>query len=266
MKYFVKQINPEFQSYLAFYDSVSCEHNFQEAYPGLIFNPQVQHTNVHGPIYNNNYGTLASELYNHIDHNLELAFCDWGELDTDQQTMEELQRILDFYKFDPFNYRDLDDFQHWTEEDLEIWEAIFNGNNCADYDVVVMSVLQLMTGHKWGSRCLNGNCQSDWVYVLYDTTIWTDEALENFRVSYWNLGSEWEFHYDYSDLAANTQYRSVTPEDISGYTAYCPMECPTNEELKAWAAGVIDLPDCKPEDVVLFKFKGQRRIDEYTEV
>lgn len=260
--YVIKQVNPSVQSDDLFDELTRNDCVFNDNYPNMVINPYIQHTNVHGLVYNRHYDTMACELYTHVMTNLELALCDWSELDKEGQTTEELKELLDSYGFNPVDYRGPECWQHWTQEDLELWRNIFDGNNCADDDVVVMMAMELLSGHPWASKVLRGSGQSEWVSVLYDETMYTDDDLESLRCSYFNLGSEWVFCDDYLELAAKL---ATDPEDIKGYHAYFPKECPTSSEVKAWAADVINEPDCTPETIKLLQYAGERRVPYYTE-
>lgn len=120
----------------------------------------------------------------------------------------------------------------------------------SDDDQIFLEVLSIVTGKKWAYKDLRGNCQGDWNGLYYPVDEWSREGLDALETEYFNTGTEWIIHDE--DNTPNG------PEDIQGYSIYCYGG--TMEEIKeeiAEAGGVA------PSEVILYRFKGWIRTEEY---
>ena len=106
--------------------------------------------------------------------------------------------------------------------------------------------LTLMLGKEYDYKTLRGSCQSDWIYFIYPTDLYNDEAVRCLETEFFNTGAEWMIHDEETvpDCA----------EAVNGYTMYVYNDA--RKEIAA-EAGVA------PEDVVLWKYDGMRSIPKY---
>lgn len=117
-------------------------------------------------------------------------------------------------------------------------------------DRIFLEVLSIVTGKKWAYKDVRGTCQGDWNGLYYPVDEWSREGLDALEMEYFNTGTEWIIHDE--DNTPNG------PEDIQGYSIYCYGG--TMEEIKeeiAEAGGVA------PSEVILYRFKGWIRTEEY---
>ena len=108
--------------------------------------------------------------------------------------------------------------------------------------------LTLMLGKEYDYKTLRGSCQSDWIYFIYPTDLYDDEAVRRLETEFFNTGEEWIVHDE--DTVPECA------EDVQGYSFYVYDN--TRKEI-AEAEGV------DPEDVVLWEYDGMRQVPKYKE-
>ena len=118
---------------------------------------------------------------------------------------------------------------------------------------IICKVLTIMTGRRWDWLTIHGSVQDDWNYIFYPVNAWPHEAINAFEIEYFNTGSEWIIH--------DEETAPEGPEDITGFAMYCLSwrDEDIQEEI-AQATGA------RPEDVILYAFKGWRRVPEYYQI
>lgn len=109
-----------------------------------------------------------------------------------------------------------------------------------------LAALGLMTGHEWDYTTIRGSCQGEWQDVYFDTTQWSQEAINELEIEYFNEGEEWIVYSGEAD--------PESPEDIERFSVYTHgwRDDDARREI-AEAAGV------SPEDVILYRFSGWTR-------
>lgn len=247
-KIYVKQINPEYQESpvnMMLSDFVTMDDNF----PGLILvGNRVFHeyTNSMYDKWNDNWEDALDNLcaleefkYNR-DNDLEFNPDDYI---LDYKTKREI--IEDFFKSE----------HEYTDAEIEQWCNILHDmETCYQSEEyrLTLNALDLITGHKWDYATLRGCCQGDWQECYYDTALWSKEAIAEFECEYFNLGTEWVVH------DRDTEPSSV--DDIEGYAIYTHdfKSNSTREEL-------AQLIGCAEEDLVIYKYVGERRVPVYEE-
>lgn len=139
-----------------------------------------------------------------------------------------------------------EDGKPWTTQQRHKWRLLLDGNGTAEDTGVILSALELITGHKWETGTIRGTCQSDWQNVIYRADTWSRERLSGFETEYFNTGTEWIIHDEDGE--------PETPEEISGYSVYCTAW--TDEGIRAELA---DAAGGTPEDVIMYEYSGEAR-------
>ena len=122
----------------------------------------------------------------------------------------------------------------------------------SEEDQILVDVLSIVTGEKWGYKQISGCCQRDWNYIYYPVRHWTKETLNLFEIMYFNTGTEWIIH--------DEETEPERPEDIRGYSIYCV----------GWNDGLIkkeiaDATDANIDEVTLYFFDGNISVPTYKE-
>lgn len=131
----------------------------------------------------------------------------------------------------------------------ELFHRYGRGRSSEDQQIF-LDVLSIVTGKKWEYRDIRGYTQGDWNGLYYPVEEWSRERIAYFESEYFKMGSEWIVH--------NEENIPDGPEDINGYSMYCYGD--TMEEIReeiARAEGVA------PSEVILYRFTGWRRSEEY---
>ena len=109
----------------------------------------------------------------------------------------------------------------------------------SDKDKIICSLLSIVESEPWDYMTIRGSVQSEWNIIYYPVNQWTDKALSNFSMEYFNEGTEWIVH--------DEGYIPSSPDQISGYTTYC-YSC-SLENIKKEIAKIAGV---RPVDVVLY--------------
>lgn len=166
---------------------------------------------------------------------------DWDDVGDDRPYSTEQEMLLDYV---PPVDRD-----SYTDEEIETWKfasQIYNPNYGRNEQRGICMGLTLMLGKEYDYKTLRGSCQSDWIYFIYPTDLYNDEAVRCLETEFFNTGEEWIVHDE--DTVPGC------PEAVNGYTMYVYDDA--RKEIAA-EAGVA------PEDVVLWKYDGMRLIPKY---
>lgn len=159
-------------------------------------------------------------------------------------TIAEILRDYGFFRSDE---------KIWSNKQKHKWRMLMEDEKSGDDEKVILSGLELLTGHKWENATIRGYCQSDWQNIYYRVDEWTSKDLEIFEIEYFNTGTEWIIH-DATEPPAK-------PEDISGYTMYCTSW--NNEGIRDEIAKENGVSS---EDVIMYVFDGYAHIPKYVEV
>lgn len=120
---------------------------------------------------------------------------------------------------------------------------------------VVLPALELMTGHKWEYGAIYGCSQGEWQGIYFRPDLWNGDLLDELKVYYFNLGSEWIVHE--GENVPNS------PEEITGYSVYCHYSCSCEaDKIKKEISKYVASDD--PADVVLYWFDGYIKTPKYT--
>ena len=139
----------------------------------------------------------------------------------------------------------------YTDEEIETWKfasQMYNPNYGRNAQWGICMGLTLMLGKEYDYKTLRGSCQSDWIYFIYPTDLYDDEAVRRLETEFFNTGEEWIVHDE--DTVPECA------EDVQGYSFYVYDN--TRKEI-AEAEGV------DPEDVVLWEYDGMRQVPKYKE-
>lgn len=147
------------------------------------------------------------------------------------------------------------DGKAWSNEQKHEWRLLMEREEAADDEKVILTALELLTGHKWESGTIRGCCQSDWQDIYYRVDKWNREALNAFEIEYFNTGTEWIVDDGEFDP------ENDSPLNINGCSTYC-----TEWNEDGIKREIADAFGGSPEDVVLYAFEGWSRTPNYREV
>ena len=166
---------------------------------------------------------------------------DWDDVGDDRPYSTEQEMLLDYV---PPVGRD-----SYTNEEIETWKfasQMYNQNYGRNEQWGICMGLTLMLGKEYDYKTLRGSCQSDWIYFIYPTDLYDDEAVRRLETEFFNTGEEWMIH--------DEETVPDCPEAVNGYTMYVYDDA--RKEIAAEA-------DVAPEDVVLWKYDGMRQVPKY---
>ena len=194
---------------------------------------------------NRSYGRYVFDEFEQVAKALEemdwTYFADCGSAEVDRPYSTEQEMLLDYV---PPVGRD-----SYTDEEIEAWKfacQMYNPHYGRNEQWGICMGLTLMLGKEYDYKTLRGSCQSDWIYFIYPTDLYNDEAVRCLETEFFNTGEEWIVH--------DEETVPDCPEAVNGYTMYVYDDA--RKEIAA-EAGVA------PEDVVLWKYDGMRSIPKY---
>ena len=188
---------------------------------------------------NRSYGRYVFDEFEQVVKALEEM--DWDDVGDDRPYSTEQEMLLDYV---PPVGRD-----SYTNEEIETWKfasQMYNQNYGRNEQWGICMGLTLMLGKEYDYKTLRGSCQSDWIYFIYPTDLYDDEAVRRLETEFFNTGEEWMIH--------DEETVPDCPEAVNGYTMYVYDDA--RKEIAA-EAGVA------PEDVVLWKYDGMRSMPKY---
>ena len=188
---------------------------------------------------NRSYGRYVFDEFEQVVKALEEM--DWDDVGDDRLYSTEQEMLLDYV---PPVGRD-----SYTNKEIETWKfasQMYNQNYGRNEEWGICMGLTLMLGKEYDYKTLRGSYQSDWIYFIYPTDLYNDEAVRCLETEFFNTGEEWIVHDE--DTVPDC------PEAVNGYTMYVYDDA--RKEIAA-EAGVA------PEDVVLWKYDGMRSIPKY---
>lgn len=188
---------------------------------------------------NRSYGRYVFDEFEQVVKALEEM--DWDDVGDDRPYSTEQEMLLDYV---PPVGRD-----SYTDEEIETWKfasQMYNPNYGRNEQWGICMGLTLMLGKEYDYKTLRGSCQSDWIYFIYPTDLYNDEAVRCLETEFFNTGAEWIVHDE--DTVPECA------EDVQGYSFYVYDN--TRKEI-AEAEGV------DPEDVVLWGYDGMRQVPKY---
>lgn len=113
-------------------------------------------------------------------------------------------------------------------------------------------ILSILTGKEWDHTTLTGCTQGEYNTMYYPISEWKKEDIERFEIVYWNMGRQWEVESYENDIF--TCYTTVD------FTCYTTVE--DNEKLKTELCNICG---CEPEELLIKKFIGYKKIAMYEE-
>ena len=188
---------------------------------------------------NRSYGRYVFDEFEQVVKALEEM--DWDDVGDDRPYSTEQEMLLDYV---PPVGRD-----SYTNEEIETWKfasQMYNQNYGRNEQWGICMGLTLMLGKEYDYKTLRGSCQSDWIYFIYPTDLYNDEAVRCLETEFFNTGEKWMIH--------DEETVPDCPEAVNGYTMYVYDDA--RKEIAA-EAGVA------PEDVVLWKYDGMRSMPKY---
>ena len=188
---------------------------------------------------NRSYGRCVFDEFEQVVKALEEM--DWDDVGDDRPYSTEQEMLLDYVP--PVGRNS------YTDEEIEAWKfacQMYNPNYGRNEQWGICMGLTLMLGKEYGYKTLRGSCQSDWIYFIYPTDLYNDEAVRCLETEFFNTGEEWMIH--------DEETVPDCPEAVNGYTMYVYDDA--RKEIAA-EAGVA------PEDVVLWKYDGMRSMPKY---
>lgn len=228
MKYYAKQVAPDFQENPFMVDSSVFTDN------GIIISG------------NSGYRDYTTAAWERMREYIEEAVEEANALKDGTSIYEDITELVN----------NLLGWRAYTEQEIDQWrELLENWENMYETDANALA-MSLFTGEKYEVKEIRGCCQSDWNYIYYPVDKWTDEAVEHIETEYFNTGSEW-----FVEEIGREDNEKISPEDMEDLgSIYCHGW--SDEDIKKEIADCIG---CNPEDVVLFKFAGYRQIATYEE-
>ena len=188
---------------------------------------------------NRSYGRYVFDEFEQVVKALEEM--DWDDVGDDRPYSTEQEMLLDYV---PPVGRD-----SYTDEEIETWKfasQMYNPNYGRNEQWRICMGLTLMLGKEYDYKTLRGSCQSDWIYFIYPTDLYNEEAVRCLETEFFNTGEEW--------MIPDEETVPDCSEAVNGYTMYVYDDA--RKEIAA-EAGVA------PEDVVLWKYDGMRSIPKY---
>jgi hypothetical protein len=131
--------------------------------------------------------------------------------------------------------------------------CVARGEGIADY-------LSMKTGRPYRYHLLTGSSQSEWNYLYYptDDPMWTDQALADFSIRYWNEGTQWMVGTSFLFVKTGEgQYA-----DLWVYCTHDPEYEPDvlrKELCLVFGRGL-------PQDYVIKRFMGYVKVPQYEAV
>ena len=160
----------------------------------------------------------------------------WDDMAWDWENRERgdtLRALLYNYGFER------PDGKPWTTKERHLWRELLESGEDEDDDEVILPALALLTRKPWDTRAIRGCCQGEYQRVYYSPDEWSEEALDEFEIEYFNTGTEWIVH----DEEQPPEYVG----EISGYCTYCHGW--TDEQNRAEIANAAGVD---PEQVILY--------------
>lgn len=238
MKIYARQIYPAMQSIYPSISDVYGVNNFA-VYP--------ESTNMENPEFINDImyvfqkGDLAQDIYN-IEAGLPypLATAIFDHLPPENRSNyieEEVKRLKDLV----ISYS-------------ECRRPEYLGNDSVPSDIAIQcEAISIVTGREWKVRKIYGREKDGVAYLFYVGSEWTESMIARFTIDYFNIGTQW--------VITKCEKEPSEIDKISGGILYCYAS--SDEETKKEIATTFN---ANPEDVVLFKFSGYKKIAVYEKV
>lgn len=222
MKYYARQIAPEYQESPLSYSEIDTDYINITGNRDYTERVSLLFENVRDALYN---GTILDEWEAINNHGRSLYYA-WADA---------LRDIL------PPSGRG----EYTRAERLRIPEIASEYYYGADENECITDLLEIVTGQPWSCQMLSGCSQSEWVYAFYPKSAWNRAQLDAFECEYFNDGTEWEI--DDGDFDPETD----SPENINGYSVYC-----VTWNKDAQRQEIADAIGCDPSDVIMYGFTG----------
>lgn len=117
-----------------------------------------------------------------------------------------------------------------------------------------LNFIKAKTGNKWEISTLSGNTSNEWIDILYDSSLYNDEALKAISAYFFNTGTEWRIY----EVPDHIKIKCV--DDLDDYYVLCLYYCTGNnyiKELKKLAEN--DGAELKQ----VFKFMSYKKVPVY---
>ena len=234
IKYYAKQINPEFASDDLFYtykDKKTGRYvlgmNDDYYYDNVIIYGNKDYCGITtkefdcimkiGDVYYE-YEPLTYKGSNHCYWNNVTEFINWyfpkKEGKYTARQIHKWKELLERYS------------EHWREEDI------------------IIDALHLMTGKTWREIKLTGYCQSDWQYGYVSDEV-GEQSVRYIEMCYFNLGSEFIVYENRKDFKNND----------NGYSIYVDSYDSKTE--------LADRLGCSTKEISMYEWDGYKQIPQY---
>lgn len=142
------------------------------------------------------------------------------------------------------NFPDKDDKSEYTEEEAKEIEKLIT--NDVQFDDRIAKCLSFMHNEEYKHVEIKGCCQGDWAEIFLPAE-YDDDHIRFLEAIYFSTGTEIEVH--------DGEKRPKDAEEVSGHCFY------THEiDKEGIKKAIAEESGCKPEDVMLYMFKGNKVI------
>lgn len=236
MKYIARQINPEYQSspMWTFFD--------ESNYDGLFILADRGCKGINEDVYNEFVEQLEA-----VQTEIENGFGEYSW---------QYENFTECLKFELYNGLEKDNYN------VEEWEKLFENFDADSYDDVCRA-LSLIDGNEWDYQSIHGCVQREWAYVIYNTSLWDENAINKIEIEYFNLGTEWAVSFDGIEIDENEIDNDFDIAD--SVDDWCTMYV-YNWSDDGQRAEIADAIGCKAEDVIMFEYAGSYSTPIYSKV
>lgn len=145
----------------------------------------------------------------------------------------------------------------YSMEEVQTIRALISDYQNADTEAkersALIGILNIFTGQTWIEKTIRGCCQGEWQTVFYPEEQYSEQAINNLEIEYFNLGSDWIIH--------DRDNTPEKPEDVDGFYCYTHgWNTEMNQNELAEALG------CKPEEIVLWEYDHDMIVPVYKKI
>lgn len=234
IKYWAKQVNPEFAEDDLFYVYKSKKTGYYE----LGWNDEAFINDI--IIYGNrDYHGWTTKEFDNIK-NLDNVYYEYEPLTYERTNHCYWSSASEFINY----YFPKSNGKKYSTREIHEWKKLLERGNSED---ITLKALELMTGKKWREIRLRGYCQSDWQngYASEDVS---EEYVRYVEMCYFNTGSEYIVYEDRQDFK----------NDENGYSMY----------VDSWHSKekLAEILGCKEKEISMYDWDGYTKTSKYKRV
>ena len=221
----------------------------------MLYAKQVQPRNQISPYCTDLYPDIAFKGNRHYINRIP------GEWDH----AERFIRMADTYDYLSLSVEDLkwniqEDIpkpDSYTDEEVETIRSLLVDYQEADNEAkrlsALIGILNIYTGQTWIERTIRGSVQGEWQTIFYPEQEYSEKAIQNLEIEYFNLGTEWIIHDE----------KSVPekPEDVCGYSVYLH-----GWDIEMTKTELAEALGCKPEEIVMWEYDHDMIVPIYNKI